>query len=131
LSLRTFMAHAIDRARAPRASEALYYVWCFNPLRRWSREVLRILGQRNQGCAESQKRFRVGLPNEVSSSVPDGIRIMFGATPASHATAAPHSGQKRRVTGLPLPPGLVNVLLSPSIRKVSFGMNTRVAKAVP
>jgi hypothetical protein len=84
-----------------------------------------------QDCAESQKRFRVGLMDEASSSVPEGMITMFGATPASHTTADPHSGQKRRVTGLPLPPSLVNVLLSPSTLKVSFGMNARVAKAAP
>jgi hypothetical protein len=60
--------------------------------------------------------------NEVSSIVPDGMSTMFGTAAASHTTVDPHSGQKRRFTGLPLPPGLVNVLFSPSALKVSSAL---------
>jgi hypothetical protein len=54
-----------------------------------------------------------------------------GALPDSTATDEPHSEQKCRRTGLPLPPGLVNVFIVPVIASALFGTAKRAANALP
>src|ERR1700744_4528507 len=75
--------------------------------------------------------FLVGFTNAVSSSVPDVISTKFGKAVALSATVEPQLGQKWHSIGWPLPPGRAYILLSPTIVKVSFGIITSVANAVP
>src|SRR5215469_6212201 len=56
---------------------------------------------------------------------------MPGSVPGSSAIDEPHSEQKCRRIGLPLPPRLLKVLSEPSILTASLGTGTAVAKALP
>jgi hypothetical protein len=85
-----------------------------------------------QGSASSQKVCRTGITPAGSSNVPTLRMSHPGRRDGdSSASEEPHSGQKCRRSGWPLPPGLLNVFIAPSIVTASFGTATSVAKAVP
>ena len=84
-----------------------------------------------QGNASSQNISRAGVIDFASSRVPTLRTTMPGLVPGSWAIDEPHSGQKCRSIGFPLPPGLVKVFVVPSNINVSLGTYTRAPNAQP
>jgi hypothetical protein len=85
----------------------------------------------SQGNASSRNISRAGAKDFGSSSVPMLNIIAPGAFATSSAIDDPHSGQKCRTTGLPLPPGAVNVFMLPVTVTVSFGTTIKAPNALP
>jgi hypothetical protein len=69
----------------------------------------------DQGNASSRKISRDGFARAGSSNVPTFRTRMPDRAPGSSAMDDPHSGQKWRRIGLPLPPMLLNVFNVPVI----------------
>src|SRR5215472_11434371 len=74
-----------------------------------------------QGNASSQNISRAGVIDFGSSRVPTLRTTTPGRVPGSWQIDEPHSGQKCRSIGFPLPPRLVNVFILPSIVSASLG----------
>src|SRR5437588_1421655 len=85
----------------------------------------------SHGQARSRKISRPGFAICGSSNVPTFRTIMPGRRAVSSAIDEPHSGQKWRNSGLPLPPGLLNVFSVPLIVSASFCTGTSAANALP